>query len=59
MKQICFFDKNNNLINIGNWEYKPMENENGQIIETNNLPDGSYSEEREIFIDDRNGKYIK
>lgn len=64
----CVFDKDGQLINIGEWDYmlKPVEvapaqyDEEGNLISeavyevraTNPLPEGAYTEEREVVYDE-------
>jgi hypothetical protein len=50
MKKICYFDKKGNLINIGEWDYQYEIDGDGNSISKNPLPDGSYSEEKNIII---------
>ena len=60
MKEICYFDKDGNLINIGVWNHKfekPTHDE--EEIETNPIPDGAYTEEKEIVINEDGSKSIK
>lgn len=49
MIKTCWFDADGNLINIGDWDDQDQ---------TNPLPDGSYSEEREVAEDDDGGLYV-
>lgn len=44
---ICYFDEDGNLINIGEWDFDIAEIE-GVMVNRNELPKGSYSEEREV-----------
>jgi hypothetical protein len=44
---------NNELINIGEWEYKIIEG-----VATNPLPEGSVEKDEEVLIDSEGGKYI-
>lgn len=68
MIKTCVFDVDGNLINIGEWdeqiqpiEIEPAEyDEEGNLVKeavyedqpTNPLPDGAYTEEREVVYDD-------
>lgn len=74
MKKTCVFDSNGKLINIGEWDYRYEEveiepakfDDNGNIIKeavkeivaTNPLPDGAYTEEREVYYDPDRGWYL-
>jgi hypothetical protein len=46
MTTTCIFDASGKLINIGQWESSEA------------LPEGAYSEEREVFTDEDGGRYI-
>lgn len=62
MLKTCVFDANGNLINIGEWDYmvQPVQvgvdEETGDPIYeeqvTNPLPEGAYTEEREVVYDE-------
>lgn len=62
MIKTCVFDANGNLINIGEWDYmvRPVQvgvdEETGDPIyedqPTNPLPEGAYTEEREVVYDE-------
>lgn len=74
MTKTCVFDANGNLINIGEWEYQyeqvevePAEyDEKGNLIKEavyeertmNPLPDGAYTEEREVVEGPDGGLYL-
>jgi hypothetical protein len=59
MKTICIFDKDGKLINIGDWDYKyETDRETGEQIVNNPLPDGAYSEEKEVLVDKDGGLYV-
>jgi hypothetical protein len=58
MKTICYFDKDGNLINIGDWEFQTSTNNVGETVVGNPLPEGVYTEEREVFADEDGGRYI-
>jgi hypothetical protein len=58
MTTICIFDKNGKLINIGEWDYQYSTNTTGEQAAGNPLPEGAYSEEREVFTDGDAGRYI-
>ena len=49
MNMTCIFNKNGQLINIGEWDYQNEQNGNGETITRNPLPEGAYTEEREVF----------
>lgn len=73
IKKLCWFDKDGNLINIGEWDPMPEQvevqaekrDEEGNVIspvvyetvERNPLPEGAYSEEREV-IQTEDGGYV-
>lgn len=57
MKEICFFDKDGNAINIGPWDHKVKEIDD-ILVETNPLPEGAYSEEKEIQINEDGSRSI-
>jgi len=58
MTTTCIFDASGKLINIGPWDYQFSTNDNGEQIAGNPLPEGAYSEEREVFTDEDGGRYI-
>jgi len=58
MTTTCIFDANGKLINIGPWDYRIYTNDDGEQITGNPLPEGAYSEEREVFTDTDGGRYI-
>jgi len=41
-------DKNGNVINIGEWNYKIIETQDGKMIITNPLPEGACESEEEV-----------
>jgi len=65
MLKTCVFDADGNLINIGEWDYmvQPVQvgvdEETGEPIyedqTTNPLPDGAYTEEREVVYSEEHG----
>jgi hypothetical protein len=59
MTTTCIFDASGKLINIGPWDYqlRPTQ-DGGEPVAGNPLPDGAYSEEREVFTDADGGRYI-
>ena len=55
----CVFDQDGKLINIGPWDYQlEQADEASEPVAQNPLPDGAYSEEREVFTDADGGRYI-
>jgi hypothetical protein len=54
----CTFDKDDKLINIGPWDYRPSEDDEGNAIVRNPLPEGAYSVEREVFEDADGSRYL-
>jgi hypothetical protein len=57
MTTTCIFNKDGNLINIGDWEYQyKTPDGGGELVVANPLPEGAYSEEREIFVDSDGGR---
>jgi len=58
MTTTCIFDASGKLINIGPWDYQYATPENGDPVATNPLPEGAYSEEREVFTDADGGRYL-
>ena len=59
MNKICFFDKDGKLINIGEWDYQYETDNDGNSIAKNPLPDGAYSEEKNILINADGGLCIE
>jgi hypothetical protein len=58
MTTTCIFDASGKLINIGPWDLQITTDDTGQQVEGNPLPEGAYSEEREVFSDADGGRYI-
>jgi hypothetical protein len=58
MTTTCIFDASGKLINIGPWDYQYEMPEEGDPVVGNPLPEGAYSEEREVFTDEDGGRYI-
>lgn len=58
MTTICYFDKDGNLINIGDWDFQPSTNDAGETVIENPLPVGAYSEDREVFQDADGGRFL-
>lgn len=59
MKKKCIFDKDGNLINIGEWDEQIEIDSNGESVARNPLPEGAYSEERDVFQDPERGLYLQ
>ena len=59
MTTTCIFDKDGNLINIGEWDYQYETPKDGaEPVANNPLPEGAYSEEREVFSDADGGRHL-
>jgi hypothetical protein len=59
MTTTCIFDKDGNLLNIGEWDLQLEPAVDGaEPVANNPLPEGAYSEEREVFVDEDGGRYL-
>jgi hypothetical protein len=58
MTTTCIFDASGKLINIGPWDYQITQDGDGNPVAQNPLPEGAYSEDREVFTDANGGRYL-
>ncbi|HCR2154451.1 TPA: hypothetical protein OND32_002377 [Enterobacter asburiae] len=62
-KEICYYDKEGVLINIGPWDYieSPVYDDDGFLIEIrkdNTPPDGFYTVEQDVITNDDGSRSI-
>lgn len=59
MTTTCIFDRDGTLINIGEWDEQIEQDGRGGFVTKNPLPEGAYSEERDVVQGADGGLYLR
>lgn len=55
---ICFYDSNGKLLNIGPWDYKAINDYEGNVVVCNPLPDGATSKQEQVITNEDGSRSV-